>query len=80
LPTVANLVLASKFFNAAAGVAWRLRIINKSSAAFTWTITTNTGWTLSGIMTIAQNTWRDFDVTLTSTSAATLQEVGVGTD
>jgi len=30
-------------------------------------------------MTIAQNTWRDFYVTLTSTSAATLQSIGTGT-
>ena len=62
------------------GSTYRLRVINRSSGNFAWTMTTNTGWTLTGTMTIAQNTWRDFVVTLTSLTAATLQAVGVGTD
>ncbi|GEM_PF-1584295 len=78
LPTVANLLAALP--NAQAGQTWRLRIINKSSGAFAWTVTTNTGWTLNGTMSIAQNTWRDFIVSLTSLTAATLQEIGTGTD
>ncbi len=78
LPTVANLVSAIP--NAAAGQSYELRVINSSSANFDWAITTNTGWTLSGTMTaIAQNTWRDFLVTLTTTSAAVLRTVGNGT-
>jgi hypothetical protein len=77
LPTVANLVAALP--NAVAGQEYRLRIINESSANHVWTITTNTGWTLNGTMTIAQNTWRDFYLSLTTTSAAVLQSVGTGT-
>jgi hypothetical protein len=77
LPTVANLVAAIP--NAVAGQSYKLRVINSSSANHVWTITTNTGWTLNGTMTIAQNTWRDFFLTLTTTSAAVLQSVGTGT-
>jgi hypothetical protein len=78
LPTVANLVAAIP--NAAAGQSYKLRIINESSANHVWTITTNSNWTLNGtLFTIAQNTWRDFYVTLTTTSAAVLQSIGIGT-
>lgn len=77
LPTVANLVL--QFANVINGYVYKLRIINSSSANHTWTITTDTGWTLNGTMTIGQNTWRDFQLTLTSSSAAVLQSVGLGT-
>jgi hypothetical protein len=77
LPTVANLVAAIP--NAVAGQSYKVRVINASSANHVWTITTNTGWTLNGTMTIAQNTWRDFFLTLTTTSAAVLQSIGTGT-
>jgi hypothetical protein len=78
LPTVANLL--QSMYAPAVGSTYRLRILNRSSANFAWTVTTNTGWTLTGTMSIAQNTWRDFVVTVTSLTAATLQAVGVGTD
>ena len=74
LPTVAAFVAALP--NAYVGQTTRLRIMNRSSGAFAWTVTTNTGWTLTGTMTIAQNTYRDFQVTLTSLSAAVLQSLG----
>lgn len=77
LPTVANLVAALPA--PAAGQSYKLRIINSSSGAFSWTVTTNTGWTLNGTMTVADNTWREFYLTLTSLTAATLQSVGTGT-
>lgn len=77
LPTVANLVAAIP--NLMNGYVYKLRIINSSSANHVWTVTTNTGWTLNGTMTIAQNTWRDFQLTLTSSSAAVLQAIGTGT-
>lgn len=77
LPTVASMIAAMN--NAAAGDSFRLRIINESSGAFAWTVTTNTGWTLTGTMTIAQNTWREFVVTIGANSTATLQNVAVGT-
>lgn len=77
VPSVATLVAAIP--NAQPGTSYLLRIINSSSGNFAWTVTTATGWTLTGTMTIAQNTYRDFILTLTSLSAVTLQSVGVGT-
>lgn len=77
MPTVAAMTLAMQA--PTIGSSFRLRIANQSSANFAWTVTTNTGWTLTGTMTIAQNTWREFVVTLTSLTAATLQNVAVGT-
>jgi hypothetical protein len=61
------------------GSSYRLRIINESSANFAWTVVTNTGWTLTGTMTINQSTWREFVVTLNTLTTATLQSVAVGT-
>lgn len=77
LPTVANLV--NSIQNPSPGMTFKLRVINSSGAAFSWTVVTNTGWTLNGTMTIAQNTWRDFYITLNSLTSATLQSVGTGT-
>lgn len=77
LPTVAQMI--SAMHAPVVGTSYRLRVINASAGAFAWTVTTNTGWTLNSTMTIAQNTWRDFDVTLTSLTAATLQNAGTGT-
>lgn len=77
LPTVA--ILVAGMTAPAIGQSWRIRIINSSSANFAWTVTTAAGWTLNGTMTIAQNTTRDFIVTLTSLTAATLQQIGTGT-
>ncbi len=65
--------------NATASASFRLRITNASSADHVWTVVTNTGWTLTGTMTIAQNTWREFVVLVTSTSTAILQNVADGT-
>ncbi|WP_158683428.1 hypothetical protein [Burkholderia sp. BE12] len=81
LPTVAALLaqLPTVVQNAPVGLSFQLRVINSSSGAFAWTVTTNTGWTLGGTMSIAQNTWRDFIVTITSATTATLQAVGTGT-
>jgi hypothetical protein len=77
LPTVASLLAVIQ----PAAQAYTLRIINSSGANFAWTVVTNTGWTLNGTMTIAQNTTRDFIVNVTSASAATatLQSIGTGT-
>jgi hypothetical protein len=77
LPTVASLVAAIS--NPQVGQTYTLRIINESAGAFAWTVVTDTGWTLNGTMSIAQDTWRDFLVTLTSLTAATLQNLGTGT-
>lgn len=77
LPTVAS--MAALITNPSASTAYNLRIINTSSGNFAWTVTTNTGWTLNGTMTIAQNTFRDFVVDFSSASAAALTTVGTGT-
>lgn len=76
LPTVAALFAAIP--NAQPGDSYMLRIKNSASSGI-WTVTTNTGWTLNGTMTIgATPNWRDFVVTLVSATAATLQDAGGG--
>lgn len=64
------------------GTAYKLRIINESSGNFAWTIVGGTGVTVTGTATVAQNTWREFVVTVTAvggTPTVTLQNVGSGT-
>lgn len=80
LPTVASLV--KSLHAPTAQTSYRLRITNAQAGAFAGTVTTNTGWTLTGNMAIAQNTWREFVVTITSIGGAptaTLQSVATGT-
>lgn len=78
LPTVAALVTALEAMGITptAGSNYELDIMNGGSGAFDWTVTTNTGWTLNGTMTIAQTTVRKFIVAFTSATAATLQSLG----
>lgn len=63
------------------GTSYRLRITNRSGGAFSWTVVAGSGITLTGTATIAQNTWREFVVTVTNaaTPAVTLQSVATGT-
>ena len=78
--TAANIVAAMA--SAGVGAAFRLRIINESSGAFSWTVVGGTGVTVTGTATVAQNTWREFNVSVTAvgaTPAVTLQNVGTGT-
>lgn len=85
LPAASSLALALGG-NVVAGQSYRLRIINTATSQ-TLTVTTATGWTLAGTMTIATATWRDFLVTFTTlpntetgaVSACTLQNIGGGT-
>ncbi|AOI70848.1 hypothetical protein [Burkholderia ubonensis] len=82
LPTVANLIasLPSVVQANPIGLTWQLRVINSSGGAFAWTVTTNTGWTLSGTsQAIAQSTFQDYVVTITSATTASMQAVGKGT-
>jgi hypothetical protein len=76
LPTVAALQAA--LHGAAPNSTYWLRIKNSANTG-TWTVVTNTGWTLTGTMTIATTTYRDFIVTFTSLTTAVLQNVGGGT-
>jgi hypothetical protein len=75
LPTVA--ALAAALPSTFAGQSWILRIYNNTTQ--TVTVTTSTGWTLTGTMTILNNVWRDFVITMTSATAAVIQNVGSGT-
>ena len=56
-----------------------LRIINSSAGNFAWTVAGGGSWTLNGTMSINQNTYRDFQITLNSSTTATIQTIGTGT-
>jgi hypothetical protein len=78
LPTAAALVATLTPSQAVVGSSIILRVVNHSGAAFAWTVTTNTGWTLTGTMTVAQSTFRDFILQITAVGAtptATLQNI-----
>lgn len=79
LPSIANLIAALPAVVQAnpIGLTWQLRIINVATTQ-TLTVTTATGWTLGGTMTIATTTFRDFVVTITSATTASIQAVGSG--
>ena len=82
LPTVATLISTLTPQQAVVGSSIALRVGRGATGAFNWTVTTNTGWTLNGTMTIAQSTFRDFIITLTNvgtTPTAVIQQVGTGT-
>ena len=81
LPTVATLLSTLTPQQAVVGSTIVLRILNNSSAAFAWTVTTNTGWTLAGHVAIAQFTWVDYVIQITAVGAtptATMTSVGSG--
>lgn len=81
LPTVAALLasMPADIQAAPIGISFQLRILNSGAGAFAWTVTTNTGWTLTGTQSVANLTWRDFIVQFTSATTATIQSVGTGT-
>jgi hypothetical protein len=82
-PTAVALITALQAVNPAVGVGYSvgLRVINSSGGAFAWTLTAGTGVTITGTASIAQNTFRDFVLTVTSLTAqtVTIQQVGTGT-
>lgn len=80
LPTAAAILAAMP--NAYVGETFKFRVKNSSGGAFAYTVLTNTGLTLTGTMTVAQNTYRDLYFTVTGIGAAaalTVQNVGSGT-
>jgi len=83
LPTVANLLTAIGGLTHINNQTYKLRVINSGgSGSGVWTVTTNTGWTLNGTMSIAVGAWREFIVTITdpvSAISASLQSIGAGT-
>jgi hypothetical protein len=79
VPTAALFIAALPSTAQVVGASGVLRIIATTG---TWTVTTATGWTLTGTMTIAISTWRDFVWTVTgvgASAAVTLQAIGTGT-
>jgi hypothetical protein len=74
-PTAAAMLAAIP--NASAGIQWKLRVINTNAG--TLTITMDGTVTSTGTLTLVTNSWRDFDMTMTSTTAATMKSVGTGT-
>jgi hypothetical protein len=77
LPSAASTIAATH--SPAVGDSWNLRIRNVASG-FQWTIAAGTNFTLgTGTYTIANNTFRDFIVTVTGTNSMTLQDIGGGT-
>ncbi len=62
--------------NMVTGQSYVLRVVNTNSG--TATIVTNTGWTLTGTLTLLTNTWREFVITRTGTGTYTGKQVGTG--
>ena len=76
MPTVASLVLGLLNPRDLTGASFEFTIRNNAGAVETITVTTNTGWTLSGTMTIAQSNSKRFRVVFSSNAAATLYSLG----
>lgn len=78
LPTATVMQATMTPQQAVVGSSTLLRIINVATTQ-TVTVTTATGWTLNGTMTIATGTARDFIVNITgvgASAAMTLQNIG----
>lgn len=76
LPTVAAYLAALPFANLNNGSI--LRIMNSSAGNFAWTITANGSFTVAGTATVAQNTWRDFNLIVVNGTSATATDIGGG--
>jgi hypothetical protein len=65
------------------GSSYFWRVINAGSGQIlTVTAPGGSGWTLNaiaGVATLANNTYRDFIVTITSATTGTIQDIGTGT-
>lgn len=59
------------------GMTYLLRVYNTNAG--TLTLTGGTGVTITGTATIAANVWRDYLVTINTTTTITLQNLGSGT-
>lgn len=68
LPTAANLVAAIP--GCAVGTSFRFTLRNTADASETITVTTNTGVTLSGTMTVAQNNSKEFLIVLNNVTGS----------
>lgn len=77
VPTAA--ALAALCTNLAVGDSWVFRLINNGSGTVP-AFSAETGFTFTGTMTVATNTWRDFQITRTGAETFTVQSIGTGTD
>lgn len=64
--------------NGAVGMTWNFRILNTGAGTLTLTADGGATVTLSGTMTVAQNTWRDFSAVFNTATTATITSVGAG--
>lgn len=60
------------------GLSYILRIVNTGAGTLTLTADAGPTVTITGTATVAQNVFRDYIVTFTSATAATIQSVGSG--
>lgn len=77
LPTVANYLAALPFANLNAGTV--LRIIDSGAGAGAWTVTANGSFTVAGTATVAQTTWRDFNIVVVNGTSVVATDIGGGT-
>lgn len=74
MPTAAQLY--TQFGSPEVNTTFQFIIKNTSGAANSVTLTTNTGITLTGTMTVAQNNLKIFHMTFTSPTAVTVYSLG----
>ncbi len=74
VPTAANIIAALS--QAGVGNSFEFTIRNTADGAETITVTTNTGITLSGTMTIAQNNSKRFLAVVTGSTTVTIYSLG----
>lgn len=61
------------------GMSYMLRITNTGAGTLTLATDASTQFTMTGTMTVPQNTFRDFVVTINTATTGTVQAVAVGT-
>jgi hypothetical protein len=62
------------------GMSYMLRVTNQGAGSFTLATDSGTQWTLTGTsFVVAQNTFKDFVLTVNSATTGTIQAVGYGT-
>jgi hypothetical protein len=75
-PTAANILAAIP--NGQIGDSYVLRIVNSNGG--TLTITADASVTATGTLTLATQTWREWYVTITGATTATMKQIGTGTN
>jgi len=76
MPTAASILAAMQNPPITDGLSFEFTIRNTADAAETITLTANTGVTLSGVMTIAQNNSKTFKMVFAQSGAAVVYSLG----